>query len=102
MVDRIKERQKDDPELVNLIMKVEEGSSQDFLLKDGVLWFRTRLCVPNIPELQRELLKESHDSTSVTHPRSTKMYQDLKLHYWWNGMKDINDYVGPIPYLSTD
>jgi len=93
VVDRIKERQKDDPKLVKLIKKAEEGTSQYFLLKDGVLWFRNRLCVPNILELKRELLKESHDSTLVTHPGSTKMYKDLKQHYWWIGMKDIADYV---------
>jgi len=73
---------------------VEEGSNQDFFPKDGVLWFRNRLCVPNDPELKKELLKKSHDSALSTHPGSTKMYQDLKLHYWLVGIKkDIADYV---------
>jgi len=35
------------------------------------------MCV-DIPEPKKELLKEAHDSTQVTHPRSTKIYQDLK------------------------
>jgi len=76
VVDKIKECQKDDPKLMKFLKKAKEGKCQDFLLKDGVLWFRNRLCVPNIPKL-KELLKGSHDSTLVTHPRSTKMYQDL-------------------------
>jgi len=59
---------------------VEEGSNQDLLLKDGVLWFRNRLCVPNDSELKKELLKESYDSALSTHPGSKKMYQDLKQH----------------------
>ena len=80
MVDRIKERQKDDPELMKFLKKVEEGKGQHFLLKDGVLMFRNQLCVPNIPELRRELLKDSHNSTLVTQPRSIKMHRDLKQH----------------------
>jgi len=59
-----------------------------------VLWFWNRLCVPSNPELKKEMLKESHDSAIATHLGSKKMYQDLKPHYWWMGMKkDIRDYV---------
>ena len=73
---------------------MEEGKGQDFSLKNGVLWFKDRLCVPDIPELKKELLTEAHDSTLVTQPRSTKMYQYLNHHYWWIGMKkDVADYV---------
>ena len=94
IVKKIKKHQGDDPELVKLVKKLEEGSNQDFSFKDGVLWFRSRLCVPNDLELKKELLKESHDFAFTTHLESTKMYQDLKPHYWWIGMKkDIVDYV---------
>jgi len=65
---------------VKLSNRVEEGKGQEFSLKNVVLWFRDRLCMPNVPELKREFLKEAHDSTRVTNPRSTKMYQDLKCH----------------------
>ena len=58
--------------------KIEDGANKDFLLKDGLQWYRNHFCVPNINELKRELLKEAYDSTLVTHPGSTKMYQDLK------------------------
>ena len=77
-----------------MIKKVGEGSIQDFAIKNRVLRFRNRLYVPNDSGLKKELLKESHDSTLTTHPRSTKMYRDLKLYYWWSGMKkDIAEYV---------
>jgi len=39
VLDGIKGHQKDDPELAKLIKKVEGGSSPDFMLRDGVLWF---------------------------------------------------------------
>ena len=74
MVDRIKERQKEDLELAKFSKKVEEGKGQDFSLRNSVLWFPDCLCMPNIPELKKKLLKEAHDSTLVTHPESTKMY----------------------------
>ena len=61
-----------------MIKKVEEGSIQDFAIKNGVLRFRNRLYVPNDSGLKKELLKESHDSRLTIHPGSTKMYRDLK------------------------
>jgi len=33
------------------------------------------------------ILAEAHQSLYTVHPGSTKMYRDLKEHYWWNGMK---------------
>jgi len=93
MVDRIKERQKD-PELEKVSKRVDEVKGQEFSLRSGVLLFQDRLYVPNTPELNKELLREAHDSTLVTHPGTTKMYQDLKCHYWWIGMKrNIAEYV---------
>ena len=89
MAERVKEHQKEDPELVKLSKKMEEGKGQEFSLKNDVLWFRDCLCVPNAHELKKEVLKKAHDSTLVTHPRSTEMYQDLKQHFWWIGMKGI-------------
>jgi len=84
IVERIKQGQQDDLELRKMIKKVEEGSVPEFAIKDGILKFRNRLCVSNDPELRKELLKESHDSVITTHPGSTKMYWDLKSHYWWS------------------
>jgi len=72
IVDEIKEGQQKDPELMKLSQKVEEGSTPDFTLKEGVLRYKGRLCVPKIDELRNELLKESHESTLSTHPHSTK------------------------------
>ena len=46
IVERIKEGQQDDLELRKMIKKVEEGPIQDFTIKDGVLKFKNRLCMP--------------------------------------------------------
>ncbi|KAI3758179.1 hypothetical protein L6452_05732 [Arctium lappa] len=40
------------------------------------------------------LLEDAHKSKYSIHPGSTKMYRDLKLHYWWPVMKlDVARYV---------
>ena len=94
LVERIKQHQKDDPELMKIRNGVEERRNKEFLIQNEVLLHGNRLCVPNITTLMKELLAEAHNSTLTTHPRSTKMYHDLKTHYWWNGMKkDIADFV---------
>ena len=54
----------------------------------------TRLCVPDVDELRKEIMEEAHFSAYSIHPGSTKMYHDLKDTYWWNGMKkDITEFV---------
>jgi hypothetical protein len=45
------------------------------------IWFKNRICVPDIDSLRETILKEAHDSVYSIHPGSTKMYQDLKQKY---------------------
>jgi hypothetical protein len=49
------------------------------------------ICVPEIDNLRETILKEAHDSDYSIHPGSTKMYQDLKLKYWWYALKRYVD-----------
>ncbi|RVW15017.1 Transposon Tf2-12 polyprotein [Vitis vinifera] len=95
LVGRIKALQNNDLNLVQLMKEVKSGSKLDFVLSnDGILRFRTRLCVPNDGDLKRKLLEEAHCSRLVIHPRGTKMYKDLRQNYWWSGMKqDIVQFV---------
>ena len=67
----------------------------DFQICDnGILKFRGRLCVPNDIELKEEILKKAHHSNYSIHLGSMKMYQNLRQHYWWNGMKlDVAKHV---------
>ena len=58
------------------------------------MWFRNRICVPDIKEIKEKIMKEAHSSLYTTHPGSTKMYHDLKNTYWWLNMKmDVAMYV---------
>ena len=88
LVGRIKALQKNDLNLVQLMEEVKKGNKPDFVLSDdGILRFRTRLCVPNDGDLRRELLEEAHCSRLAIHLGGTKMYKDLRQNYWWSGMK---------------
>jgi hypothetical protein len=65
-----------------------EGRGPEFMEDEqGTVWFKDRICVPEIDSLRETILKEAHDSDYSIHPGSTKMYQDLKRKYWWYGLK---------------
>ena len=67
---------------------IEAGKAPEFT-KDGqgTVWFRKRICVPDVEHLREMILKEAHDSAYSIHPGSTTMYPDLKERYWWYSMK---------------
>jgi hypothetical protein len=60
----------------------------------GVLWFNNRIVVPKDHPLRKQILDEAHLSKFSIHPGSTKIYQDLRQHFWWTRMKrEIAKYV---------
>ncbi|KAJ8767334.1 hypothetical protein K2173_017378 [Erythroxylum novogranatense] len=53
-----------------------------------------RLCIPNDKAVKDEIMDEAHNAPYSMHPGSTRMYRDLKEHFWWKGMKkDVAEYV---------
>ena len=94
-LDRVKAAQGRDPQLQKIRVEVQQGQSQDFVIdSEGTLRLGTRLCVPDVDELRKEIMEGAHFSAYSIHPGSTKMYHDLKDTYWWNGMKkDIVEFV---------
>ena len=62
--------------------------------EDRSLYFKDRVCVPNDCELKKAILDEAHHGSFSIHPGSTKMYQDLKMSFWWSRMKrDVTKFV---------
>ena len=43
--------------------------------------------VPKDHELRNQILDEAHSSKLSIHSGSSKIYQDLKTHFWWTKMK---------------
>jgi hypothetical protein len=92
---RIIDAQRVDKVMKHIHGKMEANKATCFKKDDQeVLWFKDRIVVPKYVELHQQILDEAHLSRYSIHPRSTKMYQDLKQHYWWIKMKiEIARYV---------
>ena len=71
ILEEIKSDQKEDLELVDRVVLVNQGKGADFRLdQNGVLMFRDRVCVPDVPELKKHILDEGHQSSLSIHPRA--------------------------------
>ena len=61
---------------------------------DDILRFQGRVCILDDAEVKRLILEEGHKSRLSLHLGMTKMYQDLKENFWWQGMKkDVAQFV---------
>ncbi|KAI3692424.1 hypothetical protein L6452_32239 [Arctium lappa] len=88
LVEDIKKSQAEALREVNL--KDEIMVKQPKILTEdgrGLKLFQGRIWVPKIGGIRELLLMEAHKSKYSIHPGSTKMYRDLKLHFWWPVMK---------------
>lgn len=94
-LQEIFEAQKSDSKLLSKKTLCELDVESDFRIgSDGYLRFQDRICVPKDTELIQKILDEAHSGCLSVHPRSMKMYNDLKKMYWWPGMKkDISEFV---------
>ena len=78
----IRKGQHEDATIKEIKELMEIGKAPDFMEDEQeTLWFRKRICVPDVDHLREKILKEAHDSAYSIHPGSTKMYQDLKERY---------------------
>jgi hypothetical protein len=91
----IRKGQKDDEKINEIRQLIIDGKGPYFREDaEGVVWFKDRLCVPDITSIRELILKEAHETPYSIHPGSEKMYQDLKKRFWWYEMKrEIAEYV---------
>ena len=87
--------QKKDKKIAAIISQIGNGKETEFTEnEDGVLYYKDRVCVPDDNDLRKAILEEAHSGSFSIHPGSTKMYQDLKVSYWWSRMKrDVSEFV---------
>jgi hypothetical protein len=95
LLQKIIDAQRSDKGMKHIHEKIEADKANCFR-KDGqgIVWFNNRIVAPKDAGVRQQILNEAHLSRYSIHPRSTKMYQNLKQHYWWTKMKiDIARYV---------
>jgi hypothetical protein len=95
LLQKIIDAQMSDKGMKHIHKKIEADKANFFRKDDqGIVWFNNRIVVPKNTGVRQQILDEVHLSRYSIHPGSTKMYQDLKQHYWWTKMKlEIACYV---------
>jgi hypothetical protein len=84
--------QKDDEGMGQIKRRMWEGDPKVTCFHEdaeGTLWFKERLVVPKNEALKKKILDEAHTMRYSIHPRSTKMYHDLRQQFWWTRMKCV-------------
>ncbi|XP_069147014.1 uncharacterized protein [Solanum lycopersicum] len=85
-----------------LFVNKKDGSFQmciDYMQLNKVT-IKNKYSIPRIDDLFDQL-QEAHSSRYSIHPSATKMYRDLRQHYWWSRMKhDIVDFVSQCPNIQ--
>jgi hypothetical protein len=83
LLQGIQKGQVEDEKIQGIKRNIKEDKSLGFLEdEEGVLWYKGRICVPSITELNDKILLEVHQSAYSIHPIGNKIYHDLKATYW--------------------
>ena len=95
LLEKIARQQKEDEFLRGIHKRICQGKDTSFEMDNRrVIRMKGRICVPDVPELKREVLDECHKSKFNIHLGVNKMYRDVKRTFWWKTMKrDISIYV---------
>ena len=95
LLNQVLKAQKKDDKISAIMNQIGDGKETKFTVNEnGVLYYKDRVCVPDDNDLRKAILEEAHSGSFAIHPGSTKMYQDLKMSFWWSGMKrDVSKFV---------
>ena len=98
-LDKIKGQQFTDEKLIRIRDKALRGEDKEAKInEEGILRINERVCAPRVDDLIHTILTEAHSSRYSIHHGATKMYRDLKQHFWWRRMKrDIVYFVAQCP-----
>ena len=70
----IRQHQKEDKKLQEICEFLKKGKAPHFREDDqGTLWYKNRICVPNVKDIRKLILSEAHDTAYSIHLGSTKM-----------------------------
>jgi hypothetical protein len=72
---------KNDEGIGHIKQRMQEGDPKVAYFREdaeGTLWFKERLVVLKREALKKKILDKAHTSRYFIHPKSTKMYHDLR------------------------
>jgi hypothetical protein len=79
LLQDIQKGQVEDEKIQEIKRNINEEKSPGFSEdEEGVLWYRWRICVPNIKELKDKILHEANESTYSIHPGETRCTKILR------------------------
>ena len=95
LLNQVLEAHRKDEKIAAIINQIRNGKETEFTVNEnGVLYYKDRVYVPDCNDLRKSILEEAHSGSFAIHPGSTKMYRDLKMSFWWSGMKrDVSEFV---------
>ena len=90
----IKEAQLKDDQVSRIVEGIQRGEAQDYSIVKDLLRKEDRIYIPSDFRLKERIMAEAHSTPYTAHPGATKMYQDLRSNFWWEGMKkDVAKFV---------
>ena len=105
-LDRVKVTQRRDPQLQKVIINVQQGQPRDFVIDNkGTLRMDTKLCVPNVHKLRKEILSKCFACQQVKknffeRQRPSGLLQQLPIPEWkWDMI--ATDFVSGLPRTSS-
>lgn len=98
--ERIRQSTEYDPELAESLSILRSGNNTlrkdlvDWEERDGFLYYRKRLYVPNDPSLRREVAKLHHDLPTAGHRGQFATIVSVQREFWWPGLsRFVRNYV---------
>ncbi|XP_050876370.1 uncharacterized protein LOC127080084 [Lathyrus oleraceus] len=74
ILEEIREGKKVDLGLGERLMLINQGKEGDFRIDEkGVMKFKDKVCVPDVPELKKSILEEGHINGMGIHPNKSKI-----------------------------
>ncbi|WVZ81418.1 LOW QUALITY PROTEIN: hypothetical protein U9M48_028798 [Paspalum notatum var. saurae] len=84
----IRNHRKTDEKIQEIREQIKLGKAPHFREDEqGTVWYKNRICVPDVDSIKKLILGEAHDTAYSIHPGGTKMYHDVKERLRWYGMK---------------
>lgn len=90
ILQRIKSAQDQDNQCQHIIQEIQQGNLQysEYTWKQNILWWKNKIVVPPILQLQQFLLQEFHSSLLGGHAGQLRTFARIALQFYWPGMRN--------------